>query len=169
MTAGRELPAYSGKDAYCRMCGDADVSVNYHLLQRFQALRQAGPRGEPWPCEFVSGIRKHMCRVCATCGYGWCEATLEGSPGATVIQMRATSAPDELQCRPSLLPMRLRLPHRTLTRAASRTRSPSPPPITTTGQARENCALTASAGGGIIAAIFRTAPATRASGCSFAP
>ncbi len=80
-TAG--LPAYSGPDGTCPLCGFPGAMTEWHWA--------VPPAPEPaalrTPCAGHPGLTvrdgrgEHLCRVCMKCGYGWTEAcTGPGTP-----------------------------------------------------------------------------------------
>lgn len=79
-TAG--LPAYSGPDGPCPLCGFPGAMTEWHWAVP-PAPKQAALRT---PCAghprlaARDGKGEHLCRVCMKCGYGWTEACT--GPGA---------------------------------------------------------------------------------------
>jgi hypothetical protein len=68
----KDLPPFD-ENARCRQCGHGTVDVIYHEINT---------SGFPCQTHSVRVLNGHLCRVCARCGYGWPEATVNASPAA---------------------------------------------------------------------------------------
>lgn len=84
VAAVADLPAYSGPDGTCPLCGFAGAMTEWHWAQVPPAPQ--GTAGCRAPCAGHPGLAvwdgggEHLCRVCLNCGYGWTEACT--GPGA---------------------------------------------------------------------------------------
>jgi hypothetical protein len=58
------------------MCGAGGVGTTFHYTAQY--LRK-NPRGGGWACGSYTGLRRHLCRLCENCGYGWPEACADAS------------------------------------------------------------------------------------------
>ena len=89
-----DLPAHSGPDAQCPMCGIPVVLTEYHRAARLGPGEMAGHRP---PCASLihlarpAGRGRHLCRVCLNCGHGWAEAC--PAPAETIARRRALPSP----------------------------------------------------------------------------
>ncbi len=73
-TAG--LPAYSGPDGTCPLCGFPGAMTEWHWAippPPKQAALRTPCAGHPGLAT-QNGREEHLCRVCMKCGYGWTEA-----------------------------------------------------------------------------------------------